>query len=147
MIRSFGKHPQNNIIVACYIHNQAELSLLIRAGVGRNMTYIIRLDLWFPCSCHTSQMCSSLRSFPRRTPRYFAGILNPRLCATISRSYLVMQLWHVVMKVESQAQCQFVNVCALRSTSGLGGCRALNRNTYMHIYIYIINNCIPWCKA
>ena len=28
------------------------------------------------------------RSFPRRTPRYFAGILNPRLCASISRSGL-----------------------------------------------------------
>eukprot|EP00434_Breviolum_minutum_P014073 symbB.v1.2.012409.t1/scaffold831.1/size159220/5 len=28
----------------------------------------------------------SAQSFPRRTPRYFAGILNPKLCATICKS-------------------------------------------------------------
>eukprot|EP00913_Durusdinium_trenchii_P028526 g26754.t1 len=44
-------------------------------------------------------------SFPRRTPRYFAGILNPRLCATISRSRH-QALGVVVMDFPSRELCR-----------------------------------------
>lgn len=47
----------------------------------------------------------SAQSFPRRTPRYFAGILNPRLCATISRSRH-QALGVVVMDFPSRELCR-----------------------------------------
>ena len=48
-------------------------------------TFASHIAVYIMASCCVAR---SLRSFPRRTPRYFAGILNPRLCATISRGDL-----------------------------------------------------------
>lgn len=71
----------------------------------------------------------SAQSFPRRTPRYFAGILNPRLCATISRGKH-HALGIVVMDFPTRDLCMEIvrknfmqsQVAASRVLRALDGC-------------------------